>query len=919
MQAQHHLDIEVWLNTQDHSMEIRQQITYVNQTEIPLDTLYFSDWANSYSSKTTPLAEQFAYLFKSNFHFENDKNRGKTDIISITHQENPVSWSRGQEVDILYVVLPETLHPSDSITISFDYLVKIPNDKFTRFGYTKNGNYNLNYWFIAPAVFDKEWKIYSNKNLDDFYMPPSEITIKINCPAEYQVVSDLDMVENQESDKNFNISLTGKKRTSATLYLYKEDRFNTIITDHVTVQTSIYNKDLRSELQAVCVDKIIRFLEEELGPYPFEKIVVSQEDYRNNPAYGLNQLPNFIRPFPDGFQYELESFKTMATNYLKNTLLVHPREEHWLRSGILIYLLKKYTDRYYPDMKIFGTLSDFVVLRWFHASTLKFNDQYELLYQNAALLNLDQPVSTPRDSLIKYNAEIAAGYKTGIGLKFLGDYLGENKLEQSLQTFYAETKTEMTTASRFREIVQSNTDKDTDWFFDDYISTNKKIDYKIEKVELREDSLYVTIQNKRAITTPFTLYNLNKKTVVSKVWVDGFKGKNTIVVSAENTDRLAIDYSQKIPDFNKRNNYRKVKGIFKKPVQFRLFQDIEDPEYLQFFFMPVFEYNFYDGLTVGTKLYNKSFLPRNFTYRIEPMYGLKSNSLLGGGNVIYSHPFENQDMYNIRIGASGKYFSYDRDLYFRRLIAFATASFRNSDLRSNERQYFNLRNVYVDKDFNPKEEVQDPNYNVINAQYIYTNANLLRHFRYSLDFEISSEFQKLYATFEFRRLFLSNRQINFRLFAGTFLKNKTYRDSHYFSFALDRPTDYLFDYNYYGRSESTGLWSQQLIMAEGGFKSKMKTPFANNWIATLNAGTNIWRWIHVYADIGFVNNRGRDTEFFYDTGIRVSLVDDFFEVYFPLQSSLGWEPSLNNYDQRIRFIVTLQPETLIKLFTRRWY
>jgi hypothetical protein len=41
-----------------------------------------------------------------------------------------------------------------------------------------------------------------------------------------------------------------------------------------------------------------------------------------------------------------------------------------------------------------------------------------------------------------------------------------------------------------------------------------------------------------------------------------------------------------------------------------------------------------------------------------------------------------------------------------------------------------------------------------------------------------------------------------------------------FSYAADRPTDYLFDYNYLGRSESTGLYSQQFILAEGGFKSK---------------------------------------------------------------------------------------------------
>jgi hypothetical protein len=917
--AQHSLEIIANLNTDEHRLDIQQKITYHNLSEVVLDTLYFTDWANSYSSKTTPLAKQFAYLFKSNFHFENNKNRGRTDVSSITYQGEALTWQRGKEVDILYVVLPQPLLPQQHITLELNYQVKLPDDKFTRFGYSKNGNYKLNYWFIAPAVFDGSWRYYSNKDLDDFYMPPSHFSIHLTYPTAYELISDLDFVETIDQGSEMTSYLSGKNRTSATLYLFRENPFNTVITENITVQTSIYNKDLISQLQAVSIDRIVRFLEEELGPYPFEKIVISQEDYRKNPAYGLNQLPHFIRPFPDGFQYDLESFKTLAGAYLKNTLLIHPREEHWLRSGLQIYLLKKYTDRYYPEMKIFGNLSNVIGLRWFHASTLQFNDQYELLYQNSVLLNLDQPVAMQRDSLIKYNAEIASAYKTGVGFKYLSNYLGENILDTSIHEFYRQYVAQPTSAEDFEKIVKSHTTKELDWFFEDYITTNKKIDYQIKKIKKKDDSLVVTLKNNRDFPAPFTLYSLDKKEVQSYQWVTGFTGEKKMVIPAHNADRLAIDYPQEIPDFNKRNNYRKVSGIFKKPLQFRLLQDIEDPEYQQFFFMPVFEYNFYDGLLVGTKLYNKTFLPRNFNYRIEPMYGLRSNMLLGGGSLSYSHPFENQKLYSIRVGASGRYFSYDEQLFYRRFIAYATASFRNIDLRSNERQYINLRNIYVDKDPDPEQAIQEPNYNVVNAQYVYTNVNLLRHFRFNLDYEIASDFQKLSTTLEFRRLFLSNRQINLRLFAGTFLKNETYTDSHYFSFALDRPTDYMFDYNYYGRSESTGLWSQQLILAEGGFKSKMTTPFANNWMATLNMGTNIWRWIHIYGDLGFVNNRGVGTEFFYDSGIRLSLVDDFFEVYFPLQSSLGWEPALPRYDERIRFIVTLQPEVLIRLFTRRWY
>ena len=155
------------------------------------------------------------------------------------------------------------------------------------------------------------------------------------------------------------------------------------------------------------------------------------------------------------------------------------------------------------------------------------------------------------------------------------------------------------------------------------------------------------------------------------------------------------------------------------------------------------------------------------------------------------------------------------------------------------------------------------------------------------------------------------------ILTGLFLFNDS--KSNYFDFALDRPTDYLFDYNYYGRSETSGLFSQQYIQAEGGFKSKLQPAFANQFITTLNGSFTIWNWIHAYGDIGVLKNEGESASFLYDSGIRVNLVQDYFELFFPVYSKLGWEVAEDNYDQKIRFIVSLDINTLIKLFTRRWY
>ena len=86
---------------------------------------------------------------------------------------------------------------------------------------------------------------------------------------------------------------------------------------------------------------------------------------------------------------------------------------------------------------------------------------------------------------------------------------------------------------------------------------------------------------------------------------------------------------------------------------------------------------------------------------------------------------------------------------------------------------------------------------------------------------------------------------------------------------------------------------------------------------TANTGTTLWKYILAYGDVGVLKNNG-NTEFVYDSGIHVNLVPDYFELYFPVYSNLGWEVGQPHYADKIRFKITLTPKILIGLFTRKW-
>ena len=929
MLAQNAMEINATVKIESKTIIVEQTIVYKNESNTVLKDIYLNDWNNSYSTKSTPLAKRFEEEFSTKFHLAKSEQRGFTVITSIKDENNiPLQYQRLKDhIDVIKVTLETPLQPNASYSIKLNYQLLIPDATFTGYGISKTNDFDLKYWYITPTVYDGQWQYYSNKNLDDLFVPKSDIILRITHPRNYKVSSELDFnaANSNNEDKTQTTILSGKDRIDTYLSLKKLPKYNFVQTDDFILISNISEKGLQGPAKALLTDRVTRYLTKHLGTYPHKQLLVSSIDYQKNPLYGLNQLPAFFRPFPNDFQYELKLVKTALKKYIDNILLLNPRKEHWLSEGLQIYYLIKYVEEYYPDMKLIGTLADIWGIKAFHAADLKFNFQYFLYSMEVARKNIDQPLTTSKDSLTKFNANIAVKYKAGVGLNYLDQFTEDIELPQLITNFLQDNQLKSITISDFESYITSKTKKDIRWFFTDYVNTRKKIDFKIKSIKTIGDSLQLSIKNKRDNTMPISLYKLQNDSVTDHLWMENIKGTKTIMLPKDNTEKFSLDYDNVIPEFNQRDNFKAIKGSFlkDKPLQIRLLKDFEDPNYNQIFFMPLVEFNnIYDGLTLGSKMYNKTMLRKRLNYRISPQYATKSRALTGSTSVYYTHNIENKKLFDITYGIAASYESFASDAFFTRIRPSLSFNFRDdSDFRSNQRDQILARYVSIKRELGKDATVliDEPDYGVFNLRYTHSNPGIINYSKFNTDLQIADKFSKISFNYEFRELTKNNRNINFRFFAGFFLENNSDPGSNYFSFALDRPTDYLFDFNYLGRSESAGLFSQQIIIAEGGFKSKLDTPFANQWMTTANFSTSIWRYIQFYGDVGLVKNKYQNAKFLYDSGIRLNLVEDYFEIYFPLYSNLGWEVGEQNYDQRIRFMFTVDPNVLLGLFRRKWY
>ncbi len=925
-------------------IEIYQTIDFTNTTTNNLEYIILNDWAHSYSKPTTSLGKRLSEDFTLNFQRSTKNQRGFTSIIDIKSDNINLEHTRLKEkIDIIKVKLANVLKPNEKITISLEYKIKIPVSDFTGYGIDKNNNINLSEWFLTLAnVIDGNWLIESNLDLNDISLTPSFYKFKITYPSKFELISDFEIDSVITSDTYSTLTSKREKRIYNPIIINRNKSFesfklknNTVITDINNISNNktdslIYrvinyvdnktgNKLLSKPNSKDSVNfnfilnKTVSYVESKLGVYPINNIVLSKFNQDKDPVYGLNKIPEFLNPFDKKFVQEFSVLKLVVSSYLNNLYPIHKRKNKWQLKGIEVFLLIDYVEKYYPELNLIGKFSKLSIIKNREYSKFKFNDQYRLFDNIISSRNISQPIDLPIDSLTMINHKVINPYKAGLALKMVDDFIGNQTVLKSIYEFSIKNKL-ISSSRTFIDVLYESNDGKITWF-KNYLKYNNSIDFSIKKIETIENNHKFLIKNNSLLSVPLKITLKDDNNNSETRWINQFK--NDTIIHVNTKSKIIINPDKYFSEYNFSNNYSSSNKT-KKKTKFVLFRDFENNLNNQVYYIPTFDYNLYDGLMPGVSFSNSTPIKRSFTYKFEPSYSTKQNEFLGSINLKYTdyNTNKNSRLYSVNYFLGASTFHYKDDLSYNTFFPSVVLAFRDKDLRSNSRQILSMRYISVFREEN-SNSIEYPNYNILNFKYIMANSSVEKAFNFKSDFQINKDFIKSSITFNYRNYYKTNRQYNVRFFAGKFFKNNTKDD--YFSFSSFRARDYLFSTNLLGRSENSGFYSQQYIGSEGGFKSKINYEYANDYIISLNSGITLWQWIEGYTGISAIKNLNEDLIFQYESGIRLNLFTDYFELYFPVYSSLGNELNQNNYLSKIRFKISLDPDTLSGLFTRRWF
>lgn len=914
--------IEAKLSSDKKILDINQEIVYYNHSGKDLNTIKLLNWVSAYNKRGTSLVYRKLEDRNNDLHFAKPGQLGKLLDLKIKSPENEIIPINKISDENLFLTLPETLKPGESITLQMQYQMQLPDSRFTEYG-TSDKNIALKYFFIVPDHFDPG--NISKRNYHDIEESVSfntYWTVNFDIPVNYFIESNLTQTQ-RNSFKGY--------LDSDPEFLLSRNEYPSIKINTQDIDTEVkFGYDLKPEEKQnleFYLPLHLKFIKEKVGSIP-KKIFISDKFRGKEDFFGNDDIKFWkfrFQLFTDAEKTDLDYFGIITKKILDENIIADKENHHWFKNGVKSYLEIQYLKKFYgsalllgrlPETKIFGIKP----LKLFHASEVKLLDRYGLAYQYIMSQNLDQKIDENFSALSNFNDMAISSFETGTLFNYTAEKMGYERFDHLLKSYIDQNTHKQINPRNF---LQELSEKDkTASYLSGFLDQKNRVNFKLKKFKKEDDSLNIKINKNIDYSVPVKLETQNKEGEKQSYWIDTDENERTKTVSIPALDsyKITLNNDYIFPESNYRDNFLYAKGFFsnRKKIKIKFIKDIPNPEFNEIYLNPRIRFNnTYDKFLFGMNFKNQSFFDQKFLYSITPTYSSGTGKFTGSGTVSYSFLPAESMIRSLTFGVSGSYFHYDYDLAYRKASVFSNLNFRKNP-RSTVGRGIGISYNYFERDLSPAMIANKDydKYNLWSIGYGYTDNQMIHEKSLSVSTQWMEDFNKVTAEGFYRWEFAPKQKLSLRLFAGYFLRNETRNNT--FNYGISRVSNYAFSYNLLGESATGGILAQQFVLADGGFKSFVPGS-VNHWITSFNVDSSVWKIFHVYADAGIYKNKNAPTQFVWDSGIKVRVIPDFLEVYFPIQSSLGFEPSFKDYAKRIRYTLVLNLSAVINAARRGWY
>lgn len=942
--------IQVALNDQRHELKAFETIEYINNSPDTLRFLYFHLWPNAYSNNTTALAKQ---LFRTNGKqklFKDPELRGSIDSLDFRINGEKAEWSLlpGQP-DICQILLNKPLIPGDSINISTPFRVTIPKGISSRLGHIGQ-SYQISQWFPKPAVYDQTgWHQMSYLDQGEFYSEFGDFDVSITLPENYTVgasgnlnnVRETERLDSLAADTTRTSTISSKlhdfppsspqlktlRYTGQQIHdfaWFADKRFHVLkgrvklpnSGKEVTTWAMFTNQQSKLWEESIdYVNQAITYFSDKIGEYPYDSFTAVQSAL--NAGAGMEYPALTVVGLADD-EYALDEVISheIAHNWFYSSLASNERRYPFMDESIT----SAYTDRYmsekYPGKKLWEIiLKKRKQARFFHVLDMPIERRNELDWLTQARRNLEQPVNLNSEAYSSVNYSQMIYSKGTINFNYLRANLGDSLFDAIIQDYFLRWRFKHPQPDDLRNEIATKSGKNLDWFFDDLLGTTKRLDYQL----VRHENQAVLVRNKGELVSPLVISGMKGDSICFEKWVGGFNGKQWIDLPAGNYTELKIDPNHVMPELYRLNNNLRTTGLFRKsnPVRTQLYLTIEDPDKRTVMYIPAVNYNRENGLMLGLTVHNGFIISKPFEYVIMPFYSLNGGNLAGFGKFAYNITPYNQLIRMATVSLEGSRFAAPGNQNYHKAKIGLDLAFRNKDGASllNQSAYANYTIASDLQQINLQEKAGMRSF--LRFGYQLKKTGFINPYNLLTSIESGKSYQKAAIELNYRYSYYGkNSGLDFRLFAGTMLKNAA--ESPFYAFAASGRSgreQYFYEGTYPDRFSvfPESFWSRQMTVSEGGLVSPVNERLGySRWLVSLSITSNLPGKASRFPVKPFVNlilnDHGLTNNYrspvFGEAGVKAGIWN-LFEIWIPFVVTQNIESVTGSFKDRIRIVLKL--------------
>lgn len=496
--------IDATIDVARKTMTAKETVVVTNNSDQSTREVFFHIYPNrKFTDKEKNFMLRYAGYFKINS-FPDGFQSGKVTVQSMNSQGQDLPYQiQGEDETLLKVLLNRDLKSGESVELSINFTVMIPH-AYGRFGWHEN-IIALSRFYPILFVLDKNgWNHHPFYPYHrPFFSDAAEYTVRLTVPANQNVIHSgqrENETQNTDGTKTISISTSSPIREFS-LALSPDYRMVETSVGAVKIKSFYLPGDDRHAQEALSIAKdVVEFYTQQFGPYPYEEFSIAPVYL----GYGGEQMSNMI--FIDTRVYQLPQFLSRYFDFLishetghqwfYNVVGVDGFKEMWLEEGVNSYFNLQYLENKYGRDATIVELPE--ALNWL-LPNFSFRRGRDYRYKIIARTTWDQPVTGELSSFTEPASIFSITYGKGsMVVSMLRHLVTEETFRRIFTRVFREYKFKNISTQDFVTICQQESGRDLTAFFDQWLTTAKKLDVAVKGV----DGNVISIENRGAIVMP---------------------------------------------------------------------------------------------------------------------------------------------------------------------------------------------------------------------------------------------------------------------------------------------------------------------------------------------------------------------------------------------------------------------------------